>query len=180
MDPDAFHIVFRRYSKPVLVFIYGLLGDRDRAEELTQETFIRAYQKRHTIREGGRFSSWLFGIARNVTREAIREKYRNIRRAAGIDSFSDVLQDEGKMPDERVIAEELQGRIRSALLTLPEDHRTVFVLKLIVNMRYEEIAEATGASIGKLKTDLHRARQKMRSELGPYIDGRYPGKRGVM
>jgi RNA polymerase sigma-70 factor, ECF subfamily len=176
--PDAFHPIFNRFSKPILMFIYSLIGDRERAEELTQETFIRAYHGLHTFRESGRFSTWLFGIARNVVREAIRAKYRNSSRLMPFELISSRRPDTKAKPDEQVISEELYRMIRQALLKLPEDQRVVFVLKLITSMRYEEISEITGASIGKLKTDLHRARHRMREELQPYLQGRLYGKTG--
>ncbi len=178
--PDAFRPIFDRYSKPVLVFIYSLIGDRDRADELAQETFIRAYRGLHTIRESGKFSTWLFGIARNVVREAIRSKYRNSMKIAPFELIASIQPDTKAKPDEQIISEELYRMVRKALSRLPEDQRLVFVLKLVSSLRYEEISEITGASIGKLKTDLHRARSRMRDELQPYLDSRSRGKRGVM
>jgi RNA polymerase sigma-70 factor, ECF subfamily len=176
--PDGFSPIFRRYGKPLLVFIFGLIGDRLRAEELTQETFIRAFHRLKTLRDGHHLSSWLFGIARNVVREAIREKYRSVRRASFYESADEGIPDARLRPDERVMADELNGRIQAALLTLPEDQRIAFVLKLIMNQSYEEISEITGASIAKLKTDLHRARQKMRGDLAPYLQGGLSRNRG--
>ncbi len=178
--PDAFRPIFLRYSKPVLVFIYSMIGDRDRAEELTQETFIRAYRGLNSVRDISRFSTWLFGIARNVARETIRAKYRHSGKVTPFEFVSTHHPDTKAKPDEQVISDELYRMIREALLKLPEDQRVVFVLKLIAGKRYEEISEITGASIGKLKTDLHRARHKMREELHPYLHGRFHGKRGEM
>ncbi len=178
--PEGFRPIFTRYSKPILMFIYNLTGDRDRAEELTQETFIRAYRKLDTLRGNARFSTWLFGIARNVVREAIKAKYRSLRSAAPDGLVANRLPDTKARPDERVISEELSGKIRDALLRLPEGQRTVFILKLITSMRYEEISDVTGSSIGKLKTDLHRARRRMREELQPYLRDQSSGKRGAL
>lgn len=83
-DEEAFHAIFIRYSKPILSFIYSLLGDRACSEDLTQETFVRAYRRLDSMHEGTRLSTWLFGIARNVVREFFREKYRS-RQALGLD-----------------------------------------------------------------------------------------------
>jgi RNA polymerase sigma-70 factor, ECF subfamily len=176
--PEGFFPIFSRFSKPLLVFIYGLIGDRLRAEELTQETFIRAFNRLETLRDEHRLSTWLFGIARNVVREAIREKYRKIRRAAMSESAGSEIPDTRMQPDERIIADELNTVMQTALSSLPEDLRVAFVLKLIMELSYEEIAEITGSSIGKLKTDLHRARQRMRNQLQPYIQGGLSRKRG--
>jgi RNA polymerase sigma-70 factor, ECF subfamily len=179
-ETDSFYAVFTRYSKPVLMFIYSLVGDRGRAEELTQETFVRACRKMHTVRESEHLSTWLFGIARNVVREAIKEKYRRERRLTALEPVSFGLSDSGAGADERLITHELRQRIQAALLTLPDDQRIVFVLKLINELPYEEISGVTGASVGKLKTDLHRARLKMREELRQYIEKEISGKRGAL
>jgi RNA polymerase sigma-70 factor (ECF subfamily) len=178
--PDSFRPIFNRYSKPLLVFIYSLVGDRDRAEELTQETFVRAYRRLSTIREGGRLSTWLFGIARNVVREAIKAKYRNLRKLTSVELLSSQLPDSGARPDEQVITGELHRMIQAALLKLPEDQRLVVVLKLIIDMPYEDISKVTGSSVGKLKTDLHRARHKMRESLQPYLRDRLYRNRGEL
>jgi RNA polymerase sigma-70 factor (ECF subfamily) len=171
-DPEAFQAVFSRYSKPILSFIYNMLGDSNRAEEATQETFIRAYRRLDTVQESTQLSTWLFGIARNVVREAIREKYRDVAKVSLDEDVSRNLTDNKSGPDDCLIAGELQRTIYKALSGLSEDCRTVFVLKVFQNMRYGEISKITGSSIGKLKTDLHRARLEIRAKLQPYLLGR--------
>src|ERR1700704_3325468 len=78
-DQEAFRLIFERYSRPVISFIYDLVGDRGLAEELTQETFVRAFRSLHTLREETKLSTWLFGIAKNVAREALRTRARDSR-----------------------------------------------------------------------------------------------------
>ena len=173
-DPEAFRAIFRRYGRPILTFIFHLVGDRARAEELTQETFYRAYRGLEGMRTGVRLSTWLFGVARNVVRESMRERRRTLREVGLDDVTPMALHDERAGPDESFITEELQQAIRRSLRSLSEDQRIVFVLKLLNRMRYEEISLITGSSIGKLKTDLHRARQQMRQSLQPYLAGRIP------
>jgi len=168
-DEAAFHAIFNRYSKPVLSFIYHLLSDRGRAEELMQETFVRAYRNLGTMRADTQLSTWLFGIARNVVREAVKEKYKDQRKVSLDEPISMGLEDQQPMPDERLITGELQGAIQKALAGLNEDYRLVFVLKVLKEKSYEEISKITGSSIGKLKTDLHRARLEMKKKLQPYL-----------
>ncbi len=170
-SPDEFHSIFIRYSKPVLTFIYAMLGDRARSEDLTQETFIRAFRNFASKRTTTPLPAWLFGIARNVIREAIKQKYRPSRHLALEDAGSGDLPDGSLRPDERVINAELHDRIQIALDGLSEDQRIVFVLKIVQKMRYDDIAKITGYSVGKLKTDLHRARAEMRQRLQPYLSG---------
>ncbi len=177
-DPVAFQAIFQRYARPVMAFIYNLVGDRPRAEELTQETFLRAYRGLERMQESTRLSTWLFGIARNVAREAMRDRRRNLRLVVLDEGASNALHDARSGPDDRFLADELHRAIRRSLDDLSEDQRTVFVLKMLHNMRYHEISVITGSSIGKLKTDLHRARQQLRMTLQPYISGPDPDSGG--
>ena len=179
-DPEAFRAIFQRYGKPILAFIFHLLGDRSRAEELTQETFFRAFRGIDRIQEGARLSTWLFGIARNVAREAIRDKRRSLREVGLDDSISNTVHDDRADPDENFLTEELQRAMRRSLQELSDDQRIVFVLKMLNKMRYRQISQITGSSVGKLKTDLHRARQHMRESLQPYLAGRIPEMRGEL
>jgi len=169
-DAEAFRCIFLRFGKPVLSFIYGMIGNRARAEELTQESFIRAFRALGSLRNPDQFSTWLFGIARNVVRESIKAKYRRGEDVPLDDPVALSLADQRSGPDDELEASELGRRIRSSLSNLHEDFRTVFVLKVLHQMSFEEIAAITGHSIGKLKTDLHRARLEMRKRLLPYLE----------
>ena len=174
-DPEAFRAIFLRYGKPVLGFLFHLLGDRACAEEMAQETFFRAFRGLERMQDGVRLSTWLFGIARNVAREAVRDRRRSAREVDLDDAVSRVVHDERADPAETFITVELQRAIRRSMADLSEDQRVVFVLKVMNKMRYQEIALITGSSVGKLKTDLHRARESMRRNLQPYLAGRVPG-----
>lgn len=174
-DPEAFQAIFRRFGRPVLAFICHMLGDRSSAEELTQETFVRAYRKLGRMEAGSKLSTWLFGIARNVVREAIRDKRRSLREVDVNDTAFLALRDERAGPDENFMTRELQRAIRRSVRDLSDDQRLVFVLKVLHKMRYDEISVITGSSVGKLKTDLHRARLQVRQKLQPYLAGRSSG-----
>ncbi len=170
-DEEAFRQIFDRYSRPVLSFIFDMVGDRHLAEDLAQETFVRAFRGLQSLREETKLSTWLFGIARNCAREHLRSR----RRAEGnveIDAEPAFeLRDGARTPSGQLLDKELSGVIRAALGKLDEDKRTVFTLKVLQQRSYEEIAEITGFSVGKLKTDLHRARAEMRKRIGPYLGG---------
>jgi RNA polymerase sigma-70 factor (ECF subfamily) len=168
-DEEAFLAIFNRYAKPVQAFIFNLLGDRGRAEELTQETFYRAFRRLESMRPETELSTWLFGIARNVVRESIKGKYREQRRSAPEDPAGLNLEDQRLGADQLLISSEFQQAIGRALDSLSLDHRLVFVLKAFHNMSYQEISRITGCSIGKLKTDLRRARLDIRRRLRPYL-----------
>jgi RNA polymerase sigma-70 factor (ECF subfamily) len=167
-DGDAFRLIFERYSRPVISFIYDMVNDRALAEELTQETFVRAYRAIHTLRRDAKLSTWLFGIARNVAREALRARVRAGNHLNLADKSVMDLSDNKPVPVEGVLSKELNEVIRRSLAALDEDKRLVFTLKVLHQCSYEEIAEITGFSLAKLKTDLHRARAEMRRRISPY------------
>ena len=168
-DDEAFRLIFGRYGRPIISFIYDMVGRRDLAEELTQETFVRAYKNLKTLRDDTKLSTWLFGIAKNVARESLRYKHRETDRVGFDDDRVLELSDGKQPPDRELLDKELNGVIQDALRALDEDKRLVFTLKIFQQRSYEEIAEITGFSIPKLKTDLHRARTEMRRRIRPYL-----------
>ena len=169
-DSEAFRLIFDRYSRPVLSFIYDMIGRRELAEELTQETFVRAYKGLSSLRDGTKLSTWLFGIAKNVARESLRSRSRDSSRVEIDQVPVDGLKDHRPSPDNAMLNRELNGVIKNALDGLDEDKKTVFTLKVFHHQSYEEIAQITGFSISKLKTDLHRAKAEMRRQIGPYLE----------
>ena len=167
-DSDAFRLIFERYSRPVISFIFDMVNDRGLAEELTQETFVRAYRAIRTMRKDTKLSTWLFGIARNVARESIRARVRANRQVDLADKSVMDLSDNKPVPVDGLLSKELNELIRRSLAALDEDKRLVFTLKVLHQCSYEEISAITGFSIAKLKTDLHRARAEMRRRISPY------------
>jgi len=167
-DADAFRLIFERYSRPVISFIYDMVNDRGLAEELTQETFVRAYRAIHTMRAETKLSTWLFGIARNVARESLRARARATSHVDLADKSVMDISDKKPEPVAGLLSKELNELIRRSLAALDEDKRLVFTLKVLHQCSYEEIAAITGFSIAKLKTDLHRARVEMRKQISPY------------
>lgn len=168
-DQEAFRLIFERYSRPVISFTYDLVGNRELAEELTQETFVRAFRSLRSLRAETKFSTWLFGIAKNVAREALRTRARNNHHIDIEDRLVLDLRDGEPVPVDRLLGKELNELIRRSLALLDEDKRLVFTLKVFQQCSYEEIAQITGFSIAKLKTDLHRARSEMRRRIRPYV-----------
>lgn len=167
-DSEAFRLIFERYSRPVISFIFDMVNDRGLAEELTQETFVRAYRAIHTMRRDTKLSTWLFGIARNVARESLRARARANSQVDLADRSVMDLSDKKPVPVEGLLSKELNDVIRRSLAALDEDKRLVFTLKVLHQCSYEEISDITGFSIAKLKTDLHRARAEMRRRISAY------------
>ena len=150
-------------------FVYDFVGERGLAEELTQETFVRAFRSLDKLRQETKLSTWLFGIAKNVARESLRARVRDDRHVDLEDKLVLNLSDRGPVPVKQLLNKELNEVIQNSLALLDEDKRLVFTLKVFQQCSYEEIAEITGFSIAKLKTDLHRARSEMRRRIRPYV-----------
>jgi RNA polymerase sigma-70 factor (ECF subfamily) len=169
-DEEAFHLIFNRYGRPILSFINNLVQDRDLAEDLTQETFVRAHRNLKGLREDARLSTWLFGIARNVVYEAGRQT-RKDERKVGLDEPESLRLDSPVMAPEVVMrSRELNEAISRALASLDEESAR-FQFEDFSRKSYEEISAITGHSVGKLKTDLHRARAEMRKLVAPHLEG---------
>ena len=170
-DQDAFRLIFERYARPVLSFIHDLVGQRDLAEELTQETFVRAYKSLKNVRDETKLASWLFGIGRNVAREAIRARQQQHKNCLDSDFSDGGVEDPAQIsPAQDLFHKEMNAAMHSALALLDEDWRTIFALKVFQQCSYREIAEITGFSMAKIKTDLHRARLQVRRKLQPFLE----------
>lgn len=175
-DQDAFHAIFQRFGRPVLSFINQLVYDQSLAEELSQETFVRAYRNLRSLGEDSKISTWLFGIARNVVRESMRQSIRR-KQDVSLDEPTPIeLQADCPTPAGEILGRELNQEIRRALVELDDDKRLVFSLKVFHGKSYEEISGITGHSIGKLKTDLHRARIELKSRLSGYLETGKPAR----
>jgi RNA polymerase sigma-70 factor (ECF subfamily) len=172
-ENDAFQSIFDRYSRPILSFIYDMTGKRDVAEELAQETFVRAYRGLNALHDAEKLSTWLFGIARNCALEHLRARRRDANKVEMDDPSVLNLSNSEPLPEGQLLNKEFNEVIKRALASLDEDKRMVFTLKVFHQRSYEEIADITGFSIPKLKTDLHRARREMRRRIRPYLGNSY-------
>jgi RNA polymerase sigma-70 factor (ECF subfamily) len=166
-DEEAFRLIFERYTRPVLRFIFYLVNDHSLAEELAQETFVRAFKNLGALRGEVKLSTWLFGIAKNVAHEGIRSN-RKASRHVEFDRLLTVC-DEKSSPAGELLNKELNGVVRVALGALDEEKRLVFTLKIYHQRSYDEIARITGFSIPKVRNLLYRARAEMRRRLSPYL-----------
>jgi RNA polymerase sigma-70 factor (ECF subfamily) len=171
-DENAFRLIFEQHHRFIFRFLYGMVGERRLAEELLQETFMQAYKNIGTVRDEAKLLSWLCGIARHVALHSLRSRPRKNQWIGIDDREVTELKDAQLTPETRVLNTELKAVIHDALATLDEDKRVVFILKVLQQMSYAEIAEVTGFSIPKLKTDLHRAKAQMRRLIRPYLEVR--------
>jgi len=169
-DAAAFQQIYEHHHRFVLKFLYGMVGEIGLAEELTQETFVRALTSIGKMRSEAKLSTWLGGIAKNVASNSFRSRRREDRNLEIGGLPFEEISSSNLSPDTELLNVELQDVIRDALGKLTEDKRLVFVLKILQHKSYEEIAEITDSSIPKLKTDLHRAKAEMRRLIRPYLE----------
>jgi RNA polymerase sigma-70 factor, ECF subfamily len=169
-DVEAFNQLVRSYEVRVYNLCYRMLGDRDAAADVTQDTFISAYRNLHRFR-GGVFRSWLFRIATNACYDALRARKRrptvSLSMTTGPDDDGPAfdLPDGAESPDDFALRRELAAAIQLGLAQLPEEQRIVVILSDIQGLAYEEIAEVTGANLGTVKSRLSRARARLREIL---------------
>ena len=173
-DRAAFEELFNRYKKPLLNFIYRLIGSRETAEEVAQEVFIKVYKNLDIFDATKRFASWLYTIARNLTKNAIRDKryFRDVsleQPISGQDEYielKDVIADTSAQPDTIAQDEELAEQAQQVLNTLPLEYREVITLCSIQALTYEEAAKIIGCSIATVSTRLNKARILFMKKLG--------------
>ncbi len=154
-DEFAFVTLYNRYKAPVFAFTSKMLLDRDAAQDVTQETFIRVYENRDRLLRSGAFKSWLFTIARNQCLNYLR---RTVRQET-LDHDVPLPAGEGTGAQyERNEAVQLVNRVLAAL---KPDYREIIVLREYQNLNYEEIAAVTRSTVSAVKSKLFKARRKM-------------------
>lgn len=169
-DQAAFGLIFEIHHRAVYKFIYAMLGEHALAEELTQETFLGAYKNIGSLRNDATLKTWLCAIAKNIVYSFYRSRQKEGKCSGEELETLNLYDEKNPSPDAGFLNKELHQIIKSALARLNEDKRIVFVLKEMQDLSYQEIAEITGHSISKLKTDLFRAKAEMRTLIRPYME----------
>jgi RNA polymerase sigma-70 factor (ECF subfamily) len=166
-----FDALARQYWPVVFRFLFVSLHDRDAAETLTQDCFLKAYRHRERFRGDASVKTWLMQIAVNLARDWGRNRRLQFwkRTSSGKVDLSDVRQwvpDLQSSPEEQTLNKELVRAVWSAAAALPERQRTVLLLRFVEEMDLLEIARATGMKEGTVKTHLFRALHSVRERLG--------------
>lgn len=167
-DVRAFNQLVLRYQTMVYNLAYRILSEPDAAADATQDAFLSAFKAMPKFR-GGSFKSWLLRIVTNACYDQLRRKKR--RPTSSLDDLpvdpdhSRYLRDPAKLPDEHLERQELNKVIQAGISSLPEEQRVVVVLSDVQGLRYNEIAEVTGLSLGTVKSRLSRGRAKVRDYL---------------
>jgi len=168
-DREAFERLVERHRVPVVHFLYRTVQDREAAEELAQEVFLRIYRARDRYQPAARFTTWLYRIATNLALNWLRHERRGVQ-VFSLDGRRDPRA-AGEWPaaqpntEEFLLREALAQRVRRAVAALPARQRAVVVLHKYHNMDYEEIAAALGCSVQAVKSLTFRAYANLRKAL---------------
>jgi RNA polymerase sigma-70 factor (ECF subfamily) len=176
-EERAFTELVERYQGRLLNFIYRTIGDREKAEDLVQEVFIRVYRHLHRFDRSKKFSTWAYTIASNLAKNELRNRSRNplvlfqtVQKNQGDSERPVEFEDFNSRPDDMYERRHLRQLVEETVAKLPEHHRNVFILRELEGKSYEEIAEITDCNLGTVKSRLNRARNSFAEIIAPYVD----------
>ena len=176
-EQRAFSELVRRYEQRLKSFVVGMLGDRERAEDLVQETFVRVYRHLERFDQSRKFSTWIYTIAGNLAKNELRNRSRSpvVLFQALIKNWEADFrplewEDPKTRPDDLYRRRALREKVNEAVSQLAEHHRVVFVLRELHGKSYEEIAEITGSTLGTVKSRLNRARNHFARIIAPMVE----------
>lgn len=179
----AFELIVARYKDQVFNFTYRSLGDYHRAEDITQDIFLRIIKNAHKYHPENRFKSWIYKIAANLCKNEIRDRQRRNSHISDISAISDdsdddddndrlsatrlasLMLDSTPTPDELYEKKQTQLAVQRAIGSLPELQRLAIILREYHDFSYAEIAYSLGCSISSVKSTIYRARQLLRQRL---------------
>ncbi|MFN2399833.1 MAG: RNA polymerase sigma factor [Gemmatimonadaceae bacterium] len=170
----AFHELVRRYERPVFSLIYRMVRDREAAEDLTQDTFVKVLNHIDSYRPEFKLSSWLFKIANNVAIDSLRKRQLSTvsidgsphaATAAETEATSFDVEERGQNALDEIESRELGSSIELAIARLRPEYRACILLRHVEDRSYEEIAATLDLPLGTVKTYIHRARHELREAL---------------
>jgi RNA polymerase sigma-70 factor (ECF subfamily) len=171
-DEDGFRLLVERHSRSVFRLAYRLTGNEQDAEDVVQETFLRAFKQLRNFESRASFGTWLYRIAANYSLDLIRSRRRHQDQRSVTDDSADVMlsvpaTDPG--PDRVAYSVQVEARISTAMAALSEQERTAFVLRHFEGFSIEEIGSTLGLGVSAAKHSIFRAVQKLRKALEPVV-----------
>jgi len=171
-----FESLMRKYYKRIYNFIYRFVGNRQQAEDLTQEVFIRVYKSAISYQPKSKFQTWIYTIAKNLSLNELRKKDRKncvslqeeIPTSRGV-VFRQVEDPAAKNAWEAMVQDEKQAVIREAIQSLPSMQRMAVILRRYEELSYEQIAQTLQCSVPAVKSLLNRAKEGLKLKLSNLI-----------
>jgi RNA polymerase sigma-70 factor (ECF subfamily) len=176
-EDRAFSEIVTRYQTRLLNFVYRTISDREKAEDLVQDVFLRVYRHLHNFDLTKKLSTWIYTIAANLAKNELRNRSRY--RLVLLEGMTTIwrgeelpmeMEDTSSRPDDLFNKRHLCVLVEEATMKLSANHREVFVLRDVEGKSYEEIAEITGAKVGTVKSRLSRARESVAAYIEPWVD----------
>lgn len=174
-DHGAFRQLFEAYSPLIYRICYRMVGSPDDAADLTQDVFVRAFERLHMLKDGQAFHAWITRLAVNMAHDRARRRQLtifslNAPPPAADDSVEWQVADDAPHHDARILSAELSAHVQQALMSLSPDHRMVVVLHHLEGIDVEEIARIVGVPAGTVKSRLSRARAELKRKLEGYLE----------
>lgn len=172
-DQERYREIVDRYQKKLFVYIYRLIGNREEAEDLLQNVFVKAYKNLNSYDTSRKFSSWIYRIAHNESVNYIKRKsLKKFISWETIVSTKDKLDSssEEEGADKAWIRKEVSKEVNEAIGKLPFKYKQVLTLRYYSDQSYEEIAEIIGRPVNTVGTLINRAKKKLSEELRSYKD----------
>jgi RNA polymerase sigma-70 factor (ECF subfamily) len=178
-DQQSFELLLQRYRTPLVNFLYRMVRNREQAEDLAQEVFLRVYRAREDYEPSAKFTTWLFRIATNLALNSVRDhRYQRLEVSMDAPITADAEDGEERMmevadehPDieQHLVEETRKKMIRHAIEKLPEKQRAAVLLHKYQELDYAEISKILQCSESALKSLLFRAYETLRVELAPLV-----------
>lgn len=163
-DRSAFAGLVEKYQGPIFNLAYRMTGTREDADDLTQETFIRAYQNLRRFDQTKKFFTWLYTIGINLIRNHLKKNVRDISHLAAAGSSLEQQQINGEGEGD-VLSDDRMIRLEQVIRKLPVDLREAIILKFVQDLTFEEVAKITGDSVSAVKMRIYRGLEKMRQMM---------------
>ena len=167
-EEAAFRLLVQRWEKELLAFLIYMLGSREEAEDLVQDTLVKVYHQAGQYRPEGKFKSWLFRIAGNLARSRLRR--RKILRWVNFEKTEHDQADAGPSPHQQLEEKESTAVVRASLAKLPDRQRQAILLHRYQGMKYREIAEAMGTTVPGVESLIQRALATLRKDLSGKVE----------
>ena len=167
-DENAYVELVNRYKDKLTNFVFYFLKDEEHSEDIVQETFIRLYEKKHYYKEIAKFSTWIYTIARNLANTELRKKSRTkIMYLSQMSNYKKDYDLKSSDPElnKNIENEFLMKEIHAAIDKLPENYKSVIILRDIQGLDYEQISNIIGVPLGTVKSRINRARLQLQVDL---------------